>query len=151
MRFSLILSFLVLALVTSACSDNTNPTAIVQSAAVKLEKNDLKGFRKLLSDSALEQYGSPEGMTILKKKLGGSTPKLSEPKLLNSLTDPTETTRSTYEISVLSADSAQKILLELNVYCESQAMSCMPVGGIVVPGCGELDATGQECKITSIR
>src|SRR5258708_2339711 len=58
----------ILFLGIAGCKTTAQDT--IAEAGKALQKNDLNHFKKLLSGDALKQYGTPDGMKVLKGKLG---------------------------------------------------------------------------------
>ena len=141
-------AWVVLALAATACTVDSTPELIVGSAASALKKNNLGQFKETLSGSALEQYGSLEGMTILQSKIGGQKLRTTAPQSI--AVDPTQGGQmNAYTLSVLNRETEAK-LLDLIVDCNFDDTLPPPACGNPSPtACGVIQ--NPHCTIISIQ
>jgi hypothetical protein len=138
----------VLVLAATACTVDSTPQLIVASASSALRKNNLGQFKEALSGSALEQYGTQEGMTILQNKLAGQKLRTTAPQSI--AVDPSQSGQlSVYTVSVLNRSTDAK-LLDLTVNCNYDNTVPPPTCGNPLPdSCGI--AQNPHCSIDAIQ
>jgi hypothetical protein len=147
MKKSSLITGLVLAFLASACTVDSTPEAAIATASTALQKNDLKTFQEILSGSALEQFGTEEGMTILQDVIGGAKIRMTSPQDV-AVKSTTSGPVVVYAISILNQETNQK-LLDLKVDCDETAYIPRPTCLSSTPGaCGP---EYERCSIDAIR
>jgi hypothetical protein len=129
------------ALLATGCQhlNDNDPKSTVELACVKLFQDDWMGFVHELSGEALLEYGSPEGMKVLRSKAQGKALEISTP--VPSGIDNQEGLRiSMFQVNVTERAGAPvfelsvKCLEDTNLTCGSsiwQKMTCVNLNGPV--------------------
>jgi hypothetical protein len=140
--------WVILALAATACTADSTPEHAVGTAFSALQKNNLIQFRETLSGTALEQYATQEGMTILQNKLG--VQKLQVTTSQGATIEPTPAGAiDVYSVTVLNRDTHEK-LLDLTVKCKvDQSIPPTECSGKVQVACGL--SSDDHCTIDAIQ
>lgn len=113
-----------LAIATSflaGCVESSEQSDVLQKALKAIQNDQLSTFSNLLTGKASEKFGSRNGMTELKRKLGNSNDlSLGKETLKSSWNSDGSTTYSIYNIEILSK---KRMLLLAEVKCTSVTSS----------------------------
>ncbi|MBI3544632.1 MAG: hypothetical protein HY075_15280 [Deltaproteobacteria bacterium] len=144
------------------CDDYVTPSGVVRTAAEKIQKRELKGFKKALTGKALAEYGSSEGMASLEARVAKEpNVRVADAELLSVApvkNGTFQTAIKTYAVNVLAGQNSR--LLTATVLCDIYSVDnhvshCGIAHGPYAPGaeCVEFDRSTEltECKISEIR
>lgn len=134
MRINFMVSGLAAALVLSGCVDLSTPESTLGSAFHAVKENKLKRLKKTLEGSALEEFGTKEGLATLNAMFDKYNVSMGQKALIESAKDRFgREVSQTYSVNVHATEKGMislepQMVLEASVNCtiDYEYVPCAP-------------------------